>query len=445
MFGHFQGGGHKGRKVVRFHQAFVICLGVFLGQQERFRGHALFIYIGNVRARVQAVIPATAEDHPPAVGAPTVETVHIGGVGGLQGPFLPSFQIQHPEIGILVPDREIAIAVAGETKEASVWGNARERYAIPFGRCIVEAFQVVSKTQVLRVEGDAVQAVAHFPVLLGHLRHRLGAAEIQPLPVGGEGGKGLKAVFLLGEGAPGNLVIAYVVDHYVGGHVVDLDAVGVVVVEGLESLVDGEGDEVSGRMPVGIYQGANCRIRLGVQFLDGVSINEHGASEGRPHMEYALGRISARGGVAVHAVSSGKVVGEDGLLCIAGQIPLVDTHLLPSLISRRNKPVRNIGINLFLYINGKGPIGFPLAVLLHKHRHLHLILLQQFFPEALIQGEEALLAAESFPVHLQGAFLAPGVREIEGRYVAGNRHKTVVRLHGRKAVQGSRGLYVPGT
>ena len=162
-------------------------------------------------------------------------------------------------------------------------------------------------------------------------------------------------------------------------------------------------------------------------------------------MEYALGRVSARGGVAIHAVSSGKVVGEDGLLRIAGQIPLVDAHLLPSLVSGRNEPVRNIGINLFRNIDGKGPIGLPLSVLLHQHRHLHLVLFHQFLPEALVKGEEALLPADCLSVHLQGAVFTPGVGKVERRNVAGNRHKTVVRLHGRKAVQGSRGLYVPGT
>ena len=142
----------------------------------------------------------------------------------------------------------------------------------------------------------------------------------------------------------------HVVNHYVGSQVIDLDAVGVVVVEGLQGLVDGESNEVSGRMPVRIDQGADGGIRLGIEFLNMTLIDEHGATKGSPHMENALGRVSARGGVAVHAVSAGKVVGEDGLLRVTGQIPLVNAHLLPSLIPGRNEPVRNIGIDLFLNI-----------------------------------------------------------------------------------------------
>ena len=281
-------------------------------------------------------------------------------------------------------------------------------------------------------------------MVFGHF-HGFGRAEIEPIPVGGEGREGLEAVFPLGEGAPGNLFASDVIDHDVGSHVIHFDAVVSVIVERLEGLVHGESDVVSGRMPVRVHQGAYGGIGFGVQLFDRIPVDEHRAAVGGPHMENALGRVSACGGMAVHAVSVRQVVGQDGGLSVACQVPLVDTHLLPALIARRNEPVREIRVNCFLDINLERLVGLPCFSLAHQNGHFHFFLLHHLFPQPLRQGEQAVFSTDCPAFHLQGAFPVPGIGEIERSDVAGNRHKTVVRFHGRKAADASGRMDIPGT
>ena len=76
-----------------------------------------------------------------------------------------------------------------------------------------------------------------------------------------------------------------IVNNDIGSLVIDFNAVGVVIMERLEGLVDREGDIISRRMPVGIDKGADGGVGLGVEFLDLPVIQHHCTSEGRPGVE----------------------------------------------------------------------------------------------------------------------------------------------------------------
>ena len=97
------------RDVIGLHETQVI-VGIGLGQQEGLRHLSLRIDIGKEGAGVESIQAATAEHDPTTVAAPRVVALHVIAVDRSQGNRYFRSQVSQIEVGILVPDGEVAIA-----------------------------------------------------------------------------------------------------------------------------------------------------------------------------------------------------------------------------------------------------------------------------------------------------------------------------------------------
>ena len=96
---------------------------ILAGQLEGLRGMAVLIDVGNVWSCEDTIVATAAEDNPAAVTRPRMVTLCIGTVylSERMGLALPTTQVHHPQISIVMPDVEVAIVPHGEQKVAAVW------------------------------------------------------------------------------------------------------------------------------------------------------------------------------------------------------------------------------------------------------------------------------------------------------------------------------------
>ena len=334
--------------------------------------------------------------------------------------------------------------MTGEAEPAAIRGDAREGDTLILRRSVIDALQFFSEAHILWVEGNPVQAVFRTLVFLRHGANGLCRAEIEPFPVRREGREGFETVGRLGQRRPGNLVCMNIIHDHIRGLIVHFNPVGIVAMEHLKGLVHGKGDIIPRRMPVGIDQGTEGGIGLGIQFLNGAFVHQQGAAERGTGMENHLFRISVAVGVAIHAVPAGQPVFNNGPLGITRQLTLVQAHHLPALVAGRNKPVRYPRIHLVpRNVHGKGLIGkpFPLAANLYGQlqgigRHLRA-------PQAFRDDKAAVFSLDAAVPHQQAAGFVSQIREIQRSDVAGNRHAGIIRPNRRQALQRAVRTHVP--
>ena len=373
-----------------------------------------------------------------------METVHILRIHARHLAHAAIQQVHQPQIGILVPNGEVPVSVTGETEPAAIRRNAREGDTLILRRSVIDALQFFSEAHILRVEGNPVQAVFGSLILLGHGRHGLCRAEIEPFPVRREGREGLETVGRLGQRRPGNLVCMNIIHDHIRGLVVHFNPVGVMTMEHLKGLVHGKSDIIPRRMPVWIDQGTEGGIGLGIQFLNGAFVHQQGAAERGTGMENHLFRISVAVGVAIHAVPAGQPVFNNGPLGITRQLTLVQAHHLPALVAGRNKPVRYPRIHLVpRNVHGKGLIGKPFPVAANLYGQLQRIGRHLRAPQAFRDDETAVFPLEATVPHQQAAGFVSQIREIQRSDVAGNRHAGIIRPNRRQALQRSVGTGTP--
>ena len=113
------GAGDKLGDIEGLEQQFVQAR-VFLRQQEGFGGRPVRVYVGDEKAAVEPVQAAAGPDDPAAVAAPAVVTVRVRTVDFVQAVKRPVLQVDHAQVGVLVPDGETAIRRLREQQEPPV-------------------------------------------------------------------------------------------------------------------------------------------------------------------------------------------------------------------------------------------------------------------------------------------------------------------------------------
>ena len=117
---------HELRDVVTLEQL-TMLVGIIARQFEGFGAATVVIDMGDEGTSVVGVVSATAEHDPFAVARPGVITLRVRRVDFLYVPNLSRLQIQHPEVGIVVPDVEDAILGKGEHQESAIGRDAWQR------------------------------------------------------------------------------------------------------------------------------------------------------------------------------------------------------------------------------------------------------------------------------------------------------------------------------
>lgn len=98
---------HEFWDVITAHELAVIVR-VGSRQLERLGAFSVGIYVGNERTGIGTVVSAAADDDPSAVARPGVIALGIGRVDLVHGSYLTCLQVHRPDIGIVVPNVEIA-------------------------------------------------------------------------------------------------------------------------------------------------------------------------------------------------------------------------------------------------------------------------------------------------------------------------------------------------
>ena len=180
---------HQLRNVERAERQ-VVVVGRGLGKQEGFARLPIGREIGDIGSGIKSVFPTAAEDEPTAVAAPRVVALHVRTIHGLHRLVMARAQIQQIEIGIPVPDGEVAIGRRSEHQLFAIGRDAGETGTQSLLLRMEKRIDLRAKGALLRIEGDTKQVLAYLPVLLRH-RHTVGGTEIELLAIGREAGEGL--------------------------------------------------------------------------------------------------------------------------------------------------------------------------------------------------------------------------------------------------------------
>ena len=104
---------------------------VSLGQHKGLSNMALCIDMTEIGSREETIVTTGAEHEPAGVGAPVVERLRIVGVGTSHGTAFSRFQVEQPEVGLMVPDAELSVVRERIAQESSVVGGTGERDGMP--------------------------------------------------------------------------------------------------------------------------------------------------------------------------------------------------------------------------------------------------------------------------------------------------------------------------
>ena len=386
-----------------------------LRKQEGFRGSPVGTEVGDVRHRVESVHPAAAEDKPPAVAAPRVVALDIRAVYLVHRAIFSRLRREEEEVGVFVPDAEVAVRADRKHQMLSVRGDAGERCAALFRLGVEERIHLIAERMRRGVEGDTAEAISHLPELLaGQCR---GRAEVERPSVGREGGEGLHPLGRAEEGRGRDGVLLGVVHHDVRCRVIDLDAVRVARMESLERAVHAESHVAAVAIPAGIDEGGEGMVGLRVELLDFVATDEVSPGVLLAHVEEHRAGIAVAEGMAVHAVVVRLAVLDDGGLRERGQVALVNAHRAPVLVAGRDEAVGQVRVNLLVGdVERERGVLDPLPVFAGEHLDGNVLPLgvgQQFMPSLELRAEAVVRQPGSnrFPVGGVARFTVGSVRQ----------------------------------
>ena len=137
-----------------------MVVGVGARQFERFAATSFAIDVGYERTCVVAIITTTAEHHPSSIARPRVVALGIGGVDFFHVAHLARLEVQHPKVGIVMPDVEDARLGKGEHQEAAIRRYARQSGAFVEGISGKDKF-TWPELQCLGVETLLIDVVFH--------------------------------------------------------------------------------------------------------------------------------------------------------------------------------------------------------------------------------------------------------------------------------------------
>ena len=161
--------GDKLGNIIRFHQAGIVVR-LLLREQKRFTGFAILPDIRNERTRVQSIQTPAAEHNPSSVGRPRMVTFRIIAVERFRIGTDSGLQVDHIQVGILMPDRESCIIRFGEKQILVIWWDTGEWSA--FIVCRIDRVDCLSERTVVWVKGDTANRVFNLFQPLGQLSGR---------------------------------------------------------------------------------------------------------------------------------------------------------------------------------------------------------------------------------------------------------------------------------
>ena len=99
---------HEFRDVVAAHELPVI-VGVGGRQFKRFAAMPFGVDMGDEGTGESPIVASAAENHPSAIARPRMITFRVRGIQLVHFTHVPTRQVHHPQVGIMVPDVEIAV------------------------------------------------------------------------------------------------------------------------------------------------------------------------------------------------------------------------------------------------------------------------------------------------------------------------------------------------
>ena len=235
----------------------------------------------------------------------------------------------------------------------------------------------------------------------------------------------------------------HIVHHYIGSLVIYFHPIPVIQMKCLLGCIHRESHIFARRMPGRVNQRRNRFLRLGIQLFNLIAIDQDRPRKSLAHMKQHLIRILHAKRMAIHTVVSTHLIFNNRNLRITLQIPLIDSHLVPQLISRIDQTISQIRVYLFWSNpDSKRRIGHPFIALFHLDRHLYGVTgsrFQQFLPFGRRNHNATI-----FSFHLE---LLPTKRKnstrsgilivqskIQRSHIRRNNHTVIIRKNGRHRV-----------
>ena len=428
------GTGREVGHVVGVNQPVVVFPRVFLRQEEGLADVAVLVHAGQVETGIKAVAPAAAEDEPARVAAPVVEALRIVAVHFMKLAPCAVFQVEQAEVGLAVPDREVAVVGQGEHQVAAVVGRAGEGNALAQGGGVYQGIDPLAEGAVGGIEVDGAQVVAYL-LVFGRDYFGCRRAEVEFTAVGREDGKGFVSVLPLQQWGKEQFVGLGMIDQHVGCQVEDFDAFVLDHVERLAGAVHRVGDVLARGMPVGIDAGRQGGVGLRVEQLAlAVVLHQRGAVC-TAYMQAQPGGVGAVEGMAIDAHARHLGVLQQRTLFEGREVALVDAHLAVDFVAGSYLAVDHAVVyGTGADVHGEGTELYPAVLLLDRNKEAEAVahvIGQQGVP--LVEGErDGLIVDMQFTRTTAGhadiypVIVTTTVRKVHGSYTGGNGHSDIV-------------------
>ena len=180
--------------------------------------------MGEIDARIESVAASAGEEEPPAARTARRKTLCPLAVHLVQRSALACLHVEQPEVGLGMPDGEIAPLGHDEKDMAAVGRGSRPgdgRDAV--GACPderVDSSGIVARSL---VEGHAAEAVAFFLIVSG-IDLPASGDEVEPTAVGREGRTVFCPEVTHGERVAQDAACLDIVDKDIAGGIINLDA-----------------------------------------------------------------------------------------------------------------------------------------------------------------------------------------------------------------------------
>ena len=428
------GTGREVGHVVGVNQPVVVFPGVFLRQEEGLADIAVLVHAGQVKTGVEAIAPATAEDKPARVAAPVVETLRIVAVHFMELAPCAVFQVEQAEVGLAVPDGEVAVVGQGEHQVAAVIRRTGEGNALAQGGSVYQGIYLLTEGAIGWVEVNGAQVVAYF-LVLGRNDFGCRRTEIKLTTIGRENGESLESILPLQQWRKEQFVGLGMIDQHVGSQVEDFDALVLDHMERLAGVVHRIGDVLARRMPVGIDAGRQGRVGLRVEQLTlAIVLHQRGAVR-TAYMQAQPGRVGAVESMAVDAHTRHLGVFQQRTLFEGGEVALVDAHFAVDFVAGGYLAVDHAVVyGTGADVHGEGTELYPAVLLLDRNKEAEAVahvIGQQGVP--LVEGEgDGLIIDMQFARTTAGhadiypVIVTTTVRKVHGSYTGGNGHSDIV-------------------
>ena len=148
---------HELGDVVAPHEL-TVEVGIAAGQLEGFGATTILVDVGKEGTGVVTIVATRTEHYPAAIAAPRVITLGIGRIECAGGRCMIGTKVEHPEVGIAMPNMEHTILSKCEHQETPIRRYAGQSGALVHSSSIEHQFARGKLTR-LRVETLAVDVV----------------------------------------------------------------------------------------------------------------------------------------------------------------------------------------------------------------------------------------------------------------------------------------------